>query len=55
MIFRDVLYTVLVVAVLLPSNPLGMMLIVKILIVVFAIASRIWRHVVYYKRTGKIY
>jgi len=55
MIFRDVLYAVLVVLILLPSNPLGMKLIVQILLIVFAIGSRIWRHVVYYKRTGKIY
>jgi len=55
LIFRDVMYAVLVVVLLLPSNPLNVTNIMRVLAVVFAIGVRIWQHVTYYKQTGKIY
>jgi len=55
LIVRDILYMILVIVLLLPGNPLGMSSLVRILFVIFAIGSSVWRHIVYYKATGKIY
>jgi len=55
MIFRDILYTILIVVLLLPSNPIGVNPVLKMLFIVIAVGSRIWQHVNYYKQTGKIY
>jgi len=55
LIFRDIMYGILIVVLLLPSNPLRVTIIMKVLAVVFAIAVRVWQHVTYYKQTGKIY
>ncbi|MDB4924320.1 hypothetical protein [Mucilaginibacter sp.] len=55
LIFRDVMYAILIVVILLPVNPLGLAPLAKILVTVFAIGVRIWQHVNYYKQTGKIY
>ena len=55
LIVRDVMYAILIVIILLPSNPLGLTVLFKIIAVVFAVVVRIWQHVSYYKQTGKIY
>lgn len=55
LILRDIMYAVLIVTLLLPSNALGLSLLVKILVIVAAIGVRLWQHVNYYKETGKIY
>lgn len=55
LIFRDITYIALVVIILLPTNPLGISVWIKIFIIIIAIAQRIWQHVSYYKVTGKIY
>jgi len=55
MIVRDVSYLILVVILLLPSNPLGIGNVARTLICVFAVAVRVWQHVSYYRQTGKIY
>jgi small basic protein len=55
LIFRDIMYAILIVVLLLPSNPLGVTLLLKVLAIVFAVGVRIWQHVNYYKETGKIY
>jgi hypothetical protein len=55
LIIRDVLYVIMVVILLLPANPLGLSLTIRIGISVLAIATRVWQHINYYKATGKIY
>ncbi|MDB5005269.1 MAG: hypothetical protein JWQ34_3494 [Mucilaginibacter sp.] len=55
MILRDVLYAVLVVILLLPSNPIGVASTLRVVLIVLAIGTRVWQHVNYYKQTGKIY
>ncbi|GAA4334114.1 hypothetical protein GCM10023149_41280 [Mucilaginibacter gynuensis] len=55
MIFRDCLYALLVAIILWPTSDLKMELWMKIVVVVIAVAQRIWQHVNYYKLTGKIY
>ena len=55
MIVRDISYAVLIVILLLPSNPLGISEVPRILICVFAVAVRVWQHIGYYRQTGKIY
>ena len=55
MIVRDVLYLLLAYLLLQPSNPLKMILVFRILMAVFLIGVRVWQHVNYYKKTGKIY
>jgi hypothetical protein len=54
-IFRDVLYAIIIALLLLPSNPTDMSALVKVILIVLAIAQRVWQHVTYYKQTGKIY
>jgi len=55
LIFRDITYTILIIMVLLPSNPIGISDFIKVFIIVGAIAQRVWQHFNYYKATGKIY
>lgn len=55
LIFRDVLYVVLLAIVFWPGSKVDMALWMKLIIVVLAIGTRVWQHVVYYKATGKIY
>jgi hypothetical protein len=55
MILRDVMYVVLVVILLLPSNPIGVGSTLRVVLIVLAIGTRVWQHVNYYKQTGKIY
>jgi hypothetical protein len=55
MIIRDVMYTILVVLLLLPANPLGLAFNVRIGLAILAVAVRVWQHYNYYKQTGKIY
>jgi hypothetical protein len=55
MIFRDITYTILIVIVLFPTNPLGLTPLSKILVTIVAVGVRIWQHVNHYKKTGKIY
>lgn len=58
MIIRDVMYAVIIVALLLPGdlNPFpGINFAYKILLSVIGVSIRIWQHVNYYKATGKIY
>ncbi len=55
MIFRDVLYAIVVALLLLRSNPLGIAPLWKILFIGMAVGVRVWQHINYYKQTGKIY
>jgi len=55
LIIRDVLYAVIIVMLLIPTNPADLSMLVRVLLIVIAIAQRTWQHVVYYKQTGKIY
>jgi uncharacterized membrane protein YqjE len=55
LIFRDVTYSILVILLLWPSNPLGITPLFKILLIAIAVGVRVWQHVNYYKQTGKIY
>jgi len=55
MIFRDVLYAIVIVLLLLPTNPIDMSMPVRILLIAIAVAQRVWQHMTYYKVTGKIY
>ncbi|WP_214072016.1 hypothetical protein [Mucilaginibacter sp. dw_454] len=58
MIIRDIVYTILIIAFLLPGdlNPFaGINFGFKILIAFLMLSTRIFQHVNYYKATGKIY
>ena len=53
LIIRDVLYAIVIGVMLVFGNDLP--LVTRIVVVVLAIAQRVWQHVVYYKQVGKIY
>jgi len=55
LIIRDVLYAIIIVLLLLPTNPTNLNIWLKILLIVIAVAQRTWQHVAYYKQTGRIY
>jgi len=53
LIIRDVLYAIIIGLLLIPGTDLSWL--VRTILIVLAIAQRVWQHVVYYKQTGKIY
>jgi hypothetical protein len=53
LIIRDVLYAIVIGLLLIPGADLSW--VVRIILIVVAIAQRVWQHVVYYKQVGKIY
>lgn len=53
LIIRDVLYAIVIGLLLIPGADLSWA--VRIILIVVAIAQRVWQHVVYYKQVGKIY
>ncbi|RCH54593.1 hypothetical protein DJ568_12295 [Mucilaginibacter hurinus] len=55
MIFRDILYALMITLLLVPGNVPGLPIWLKVLIIVMAVGMRVWQHVVYYRLTGKIY
>ena len=55
LIIRDVLYAIIIVLLLLTTNPTNLNIWLKILLIVIAVAQRTWQHVAYYKQTGRIY
>lgn len=55
LIFRDVLYAVLIAVILWPGLDSSMSFWAKVLVACCAVAQRVWQHVTYYRVTGKIY
>ena len=53
LIIRDILYAIVIGLLLIPGTDLSW--VVRIALIVLAIAQRVWQHVVYYKQVGKIY
>jgi hypothetical protein len=55
LILRDVLYAIIIGVLLIPTNPGDLSILVRVILIVLALAQRTWQHMVYYKQTGKIY
>jgi hypothetical protein len=55
LILRDVLYGALIIILFIPGSGLIINIWLKVVIIIVAVAQRVWQHVTYYKSTGKIY
>jgi len=53
LIIRDVLYAIIIALLLFAGTDLSTP--VRVILIVLAVAQRVWQHVVYYKQVGKIY